>query len=296
MPLRPAAAAHHFHFKRSFPVAEALLDPTFRSTVGNDREAPMKAATWNVNSIKARLPNMLAWLREAAPDVVLLQETKSVDDTFPHTEIEDLGYNVATHGQKSYNGVAILSKRQLEDVSARLPGDDTDEQARYLEATVDNIRFASIYLPNGNPVDTEKFNYKLAWLDRLKTRAAALLELEMPVVLAGDYNVVPQDEDVHDPEGWADDALCQPGSRQRFREILNLGYTDAYRVFNSAPHKYSFWDYQAGAWHKDHGVRIDHLLLSPQAADRLQASGIDSGPRGKLKASDHTPVWIEIRD
>ncbi len=256
----------------------------------------MKAATWNVNSIKARLPNMLAWLREAAPDVVLLQETKSVDDTFPHTEIEDLGYNVATHGQKSYNGVAILSKRQLEDVSARLPGDDTDEQARYLEATVDNIRFASIYLPNGNPVDTEKFNYKLAWLDRLKTRAAALLELEMPVVLAGDYNVVPQDEDVHDPEGWADDALCQPGSRQRFREILNLGYTDAYRVFNSAPHKYSFWDYQAGAWHKDHGVRIDHLLLSPQAADRLQASGIDSGPRGKLKASDHTPVWIEIRD
>jgi exodeoxyribonuclease-3 len=296
MPLRPAAAARHFHFKRGFPVAGALPGPTFHSINGNDREPPMKAATWNVNSIKARLPNMLEWLREAVPDVVLLQETKSVDETFPHTEIEDLGYNVAIHGQKSYNGVAILSKRPLEDVSARLPGDDTDEQARYLEATVDNIRFASIYLPNGNPVDTEKFNYKLAWLDRLKAHAATLLELEIPVVLAGDYNVVPQDEDVHDPEGWADDALCQPGSRQRFREILNLGYTDAYRAFNSAPHKYSFWDYQAGAWHKDHGVRIDHLLLSPQAADRLQASGIDNGPRGKPKASDHTPVWIEIRD
>jgi exodeoxyribonuclease-3 len=256
----------------------------------------MKAATWNVNSIKARLPNVLEWLGAFQPDVVMLQETKSVDETFPRMEIEDLGYNVAIHGQKSYNGVAILSKRPVEDVTPRLPGDDADEQARYIEATIDNIRFASIYLPNGNPIDTEKFDYKLAWMDRLRTRAAELLASEQPVVLAGDYNVVPQDEDVHDPAGWANDALCQPGSRARFREILNLGYTDAYRVFNTAPHKFSFWDYQGGAWHKDHGVRIDHLLLSPQAADRLVASGIDTGPRGKAKASDHTPVWVELKD
>jgi exodeoxyribonuclease III len=256
----------------------------------------MKAATWNVNSIKARLPNVLEWLTSFQPDVVMLQETKSVDENFPRMEIEGLGYNVAIHGQKSYNGVAILSKRPLEDISPRLPGDESDEQARYIEATIDNIRFASIYLPNGNPVDTEKFDYKLAWMERLRDRAQELLASEQPVVLAGDYNVVPRDEDVHDPEGWADDALCRPASRQRYREILNLGYADAYRIYNSAPHKYSFWDYQAGAWHKDHGVRIDHLLLSPQAADRLEASGIDTGPRGKQKASDHTPVWIEIRD
>ena len=184
----------------------------------------------------------------------------------------------------------------MEDVSPGLPGDETDEQARYLEATIDGVRFATIYLPNGNPVETEKFPYKLSWMDRLKARAAALLESEMPVVLAGDYNVVPHDEDVHDPVGWADDALCQPASRQRFREILNLGYADAFRLFNTAPHRYSFWDYQGGAWHKDHGVRIDHLLLSPQAADRLTGSGIDTGPRGKTKASDHTPVWIEIQE
>ena len=256
----------------------------------------MKAATWNVNSIRARLPNILEWLRSFQPDVVMLQETKSVDENFPRLDIEGLGYNIAIHGQKSYNGVAILSKRPMEDVQVRLPGNDADEQARYIEATIDDVRFASIYLPNGNPVDTEKFGYKLAWMDRLKARAAELLIHEKAVVLAGDYNVVPQDQDVHDPKGWASDALCQLGSRQRYREILNLGYSDAYRVYNSAPHKYSFWDYQAGAWHKDHGVRIDHLLLSPQAADRLVASGIDTGPRGRQKASDHTPVWIEIKD
>jgi exodeoxyribonuclease III len=256
----------------------------------------MKAATWNVNSIKARLPNALEWLATAAPDVVMLQEIKTVDEAFPRLEIEELGYNVATHGQKSYNGVAILSKRPMEDISPGLPGDDSDEQARYLEATIDGVRFASIYLPNGNPVDSEKFPYKLAWMDRLRDRAKALLETEMPVVLAGDYNVVPSDEDVHDPQGWADDALCRPDTRAAFRRIVNLGYTDAFRALNTAPHRYSFWDYQAGAWHKDHGVRIDHLMLSPQAADRLSASGIDTAPRGKQKASDHTPVWIELRE
>lgn len=256
----------------------------------------MKAATFNVNSIKARLPNVLDWLAAFQPDVVLLQEIKTVDDGFPRLEIEDLGYNCAVHGQKTYNGVAILSKRPIEDVEAGLPGDDADEQARYLEATIDGVRFASIYLPNGNPVDTEKFTYKLGWMDRLRTRAADLLRTETPVVLGGDYNVVPQAEDVHDPEAWANDALCRPESRARFREILHLGYVDAYRVHNTAPHRFSFWDYQGGAWHKDHGVRIDHMLLSSQAADRLVASGIDTAPRGKQKASDHTPMWIELAD
>jgi exodeoxyribonuclease-3 len=256
----------------------------------------MRAATWNVNSIKARLPNALEWLGEFKPDVVLLQEIKCVDEGFPAEAIEDLGYNIAVHGQKSYNGVAILSKRPMEDVMIRLPGDDADEQARYIEATIDGVRFATIYLPNGNPVNTEKYPYKLAWMERLRARAAELLTSEMPIVLAGDYNVVPADEDVHDPEGWADDALCLPATRAKFRALLNLGYTDAYRVHNSAPHKYSFWDYQAGAWHKDNGVRIDHMLLSAQACDRLVTSGIDSTPRGRVKASDHTPMWIELRD
>jgi len=254
----------------------------------------VKAATWNVNSIRARLPNLLEWLDQARPDVVMLQETKTVDEAFPRLEIEDRGYNVAVHGQKSYNGVAILSKDPLEDVEAGLPGDDDDAQARYLEATVGPVRFASIYLPNGNPIGTDRFSYKLGWMDRLIDRARALLALEMPVVLAGDYNVVPGDDDVHDPAAWADDALCQPESRSRFRQILNLGYMDAFRVFDDTPHRYSFWDYQGGAWHKDHGVRIDHLLVSPWATDRLLGAGIDTAPRGRPKASDHTPVWLEI--
>lgn len=254
----------------------------------------MKAATWNVNSVKARLPNLLEWLDGFQPDVAMLQETKTVDENFPRLEIEERGYKILAHGQKSYNGVAILSKHKIEDPLVGLPGNDADEQARYVEGTISGIRFASIYLPNGNPIATEKFTYKLDWMKRLKARAEILLQSEGPVVLAGDYNVVPMDEDVHDPAGWADDALCQPESRTAYRSILNLGYADAYRIYNTAPHRYSFWDYQGGAWQNDHGVRIDHLLLSPQAADRLKASGIDSGPRGKTKASDHTPVWIEL--
>jgi exodeoxyribonuclease-3 len=256
----------------------------------------MKIATWNVNSIKARLPNALAWLESAAPDVVLLQEIKTVDDGFPRLEIEALGYACAVHGQKSYNGVAILSKRGLEDVSAGLPGDDGDDQARYMEATVAGVRVASIYLPNGNPADTEKYTYKLGWMKRLKARAEALLATEQPVVLGGDYNVIPTDEDVHDAAAWAGDALIKPETRAAFREILWLGYTDAFRAKDPTPHKYSFWDYQGGAWQKDNGIRIDHLLLSPQAADRLAAAGIDTGPRGKEKASDHTPVWCTLED
>lgn len=257
----------------------------------------IKIATWNVNSIKARLPNALAWLKEFAPDVVLLQEIKTVDDGFPRMEIEDLGYNIETHGQKTYNGVAILSKSPIEDVSRGLPGDDTDEQARYIEGTAfGNLRVASIYLPNGNPIDTEKFHYKLGWMDRLYSHVQTSLEDEESIVFGGDYNVIPTNDDVYDPKAVAGDALTQPESRARFQAIKNLGLSDALRSFNHAPHQYSYWDYQRGAWQKDNGLLIDHLLLTPQAADRLTDAGIDKGPRGKEKASDHTPVWCVLED
>lgn len=258
----------------------------------------LKIATWNVNSIKARLPNVLDWLEEAAPDVALLQEIKTVDENFPAMEIEERGYNCAVHGQKSYNGVAILSKHPLSDIVTGLPGDAADDQARYVEAWVeagdDSVRVASIYLPNGNPVDTDKYPYKLKWMDRLAARAEALLHNEEPVVLGGDYNVIPADGDCHDPAAWAGDALFKQETRAKFRTILNLGYTEAWRTLHNETHVYSFWDYQKGAWQKDNGIRIDHLLLSPQAADRLTACEIDKGPRGKEKASDHTPVWCEL--
>ncbi len=256
----------------------------------------MKIATWNVNSIRARLPRVLEWLAEAAPDVALLQEIKTVGEDFPGLEIGDLGYNVAVCGQKTYNGVAILAKRPIEDVIAVLPGDDDDDQARYIEAVVGDVRVASIYLPNGNPVDSAKFPYKLAWMDRLHERVRALLAFEEAVVLGGDYNVAPTDDDVYDPDAWADDALCRPQSRARFRAILYLGLTEAYRALHADAGAYTFWDYQKGRWQRDEGLRIDHLLLSPQAADRLEACDIDRGPRGKEKASDHTPVWCELRE
>ncbi|HMB76002.1 MAG TPA: exodeoxyribonuclease III [Kiloniellaceae bacterium] len=251
-------------------------------------------ATWNVNSIKARLPNALDWLKDFAPDVALLQEVKCLAENFPRLEIEDLGYNVAVVGQKSYNGVALLSKEPLEDLQEGLPGDDDDEQARYLEATTFGLRVASIYLPNGNPIDTEKFPYKLAWMERLRARAEALLALEEPTILGGDYNVIQNDDDVYDPKAFADDALFQPETRAAFRRILNLGFTEAYRALHHEAHRYSFWDYQGGAWQKDNGLRIDHLLLSPQAADRLEDCDIDRKPRGQPKASDHTPVWCRL--
>ena len=260
------------------------------------RMAAMKIATWNVNSIKARLPRLLDWLGTATPDVVLLQEIKTVDDAFPREAVEEFGYNVAVHGQKTYNGVAILAKRPIEDVISGLPGNEADEQARYIEATVDAVRVASIYLPNGNPIGTDKFTYKLDWMDHLIARAGALLADEECFVLGGDYNVIPQDVDCHDPPAWADDALMQPESRARFRTLCHLGLTEAYRALNPETVNYSFWDYQGGAWRKDHGIRIDHLLLSPQAADRLTACDIDRGPRGKEKPSDHTPVWCELQE
>jgi exodeoxyribonuclease III len=258
----------------------------------------MKIATWNVNSVKARLDAATAWLKEAVPDVVCLQEIKCTDDTFPTAAFEDLGYNCAVHGQKTYNGVAILSKRPLEDVIPRLPGGDGDEHARYLEALVPGdkgvLRVASIYAPNGNPIGTDKFAYKLAWLERLHERARALLAFEEPAALMGDYNVIPTPEDCHDPAAWANDALFQPESRAALRKIENLGYTDAFRACNAQLYQYTFWDYQAGAWQKDHGIRIDHILLSPQALDRLKACAIDKRVRGREKPSDHVPVWCEL--
>ncbi|MSP42698.1 MAG: exodeoxyribonuclease III [Alphaproteobacteria bacterium] len=258
----------------------------------------MKIVTWNVNSLKARLPLVLDYLRAAKPDVALLQETKSTDDSFPTLEIEELGYNIARHGQKSYNGVAILSKLQLEDVRSGLPGDPADDQARYIEAVIAApgrpVRVASIYAPNGNPVETPKFDYKLAWLARLQTHAAELLAYEEALVLGGDMNVILSDDDVYDPRAWEGDALFRPESIGALRTILNLGMTDAYRACHTEPHRYTFWDYQAAAWSKDHGIRIDYLLLSPQATDRLQACAIDKQVRGWEKPSDHVPVWAEI--
>jgi len=257
----------------------------------------MKIATFNVNSVKARLPRVLEWLDEFKPDVALLQEIKTVPEDFPTLEIEDRGYNTAIHGQKSYNGVAILSKFAIEDVAMGLPGDDSDDQARYIEATISGLRVASIYLPNGNPVDTEKFIYKLAWMDRLADHIQnTLLPSEQPFVLGGDYNVVPNDDDVYDPQGWANDALCRPESRARFRAILNMGLTESWRALHKEVGAYSFWDYQAGRWPRNEGVRIDHLLLSPAAADRLVACEIDREPRKGERPSDHTPVWCEISD
>ncbi len=258
----------------------------------------MKIATWNVNSVKARLEAVTAWLKEAVPDVVCLQEIKSTDDTFPAAAFEELGYNCAVHGQKTYNGVAILSRRPLEDITPRLPGGDGDDHARYLEAVVTGdkgvLRVASIYAPNGNPIGTDKFTYKLAWLERLRVHAAELLAFEEPLALMGDYNVIPTEEDCWDPKVWMEDALFQPESRAALRRIENLGYSDAFRTCNARPYQYTFWDYQAGAWQKDHGIRIDHILLSPQALDKLKTCAIDKRVRGREKPSDHVPVWCEM--
>ncbi|MCW9035901.1 MAG: exodeoxyribonuclease III [Rhodospirillales bacterium] len=254
----------------------------------------MKIATWNVNSVKARLPHLLTWLKEASPDVVMLQELKGVAENFPAIEVEELGYNAAVSGQKTYNGVALLSKYPIDVIETRLPGDESDEQARYIEGFTNGVRVASIYLPNGNPVDTEKFTYKLSWMERLYAHAQTLLASEDAVVLGGDYNVIQQAGDCHDPEGWRNDALFRSESRAALRRILNLGFTDAYRAFNHEKGRYSWWDYRAGGWAKDQGVLIDHLFLSAQAADLLKASGIDRTPRGWEKASDHTPVWCEL--
>lgn len=257
----------------------------------------MQIATWNINSVRTRLQNLLSYLRETSPDVLCLQEIKCTDEQFPQAEIEAEGYNVAVHGQKSWNGVAILSKRPME-VERGLPGDEADLQSRYIEALVttdaEPIRIGCLYLPNGNPPETEKYPYKLGWMDRLIARAGALLALEEPVVLAGDYNVIPAARDVYDASGWLGDALYLPETRRRFRTLLNLGYTDALRATTDASNLFTFWDYQAGAWQRNKGICIDHILLSPQAADRLQRLTIDKARRADDKPSDHVPVRVEL--
>jgi exodeoxyribonuclease-3 len=258
----------------------------------------MKITTWNINGIRARIEGALAYVREQRPDVLCLQEIKTVDEGFPVEAFSELGYNVATHGQKGFNGVALLSLLPLEDVSRGLPGDEADVQSRFIEATVTagslSVRVASIYLPNGNPIGTEKFTYKLAWLDRLEAHARSLLATEMPFVLAGDFNVIPEPVDAKRPEAWTGDALFQPESRAAWRTFAHMGFMDAVRACHPGPGVYTFWDYQAGAWQKDDGIRIDFALLSPQAADRLASSGVDRFTRSWEKPSDHVPVWITL--
>ena len=257
----------------------------------------MKLATFNINGIKARIDALPAWLASANPDAVCLQEIKSVDEGFPRDLFEGMGYRVETHGQKGFNGVAILSKLPLEDVTRGLPGDPNDDQARWIEAVVIGtkaVRLCGLYLPNGNPAPGPKYDYKLAWMARMEARARALLAREEPFVMAGDYNVIPQAEDAAKPLAWLEDALFLPQTRDAYRRILNLGFTEAFHTRHPEPGHYSFWDYQAGAWARNNGIRIDHMLLSPQAADLLREAGIDKEIRAGEKPSDHVPVWINI--
>jgi len=241
------------------------------------------------------MANVTDWLKSAKPDVLLLQEIKCETEAFPAMEFAAQGYRVCVAGQKAYHGVAILSREKPENVLDRLPGDANDTQARYIEATIQGVRVASVYLPNGNPVDSEKFSYKLNWLRRLTAHAKTLLQSETPVILGGDFNVIPAPEDVYDPEGWEENALFHPQTRAAFRELIHMGMTDAFRALHpQQKHAYTFWDYQAGAWQRDEGLRIDHFLLSPEAVDRLTTCFIDRTPRGQDKASDHTPVVIGI--
>jgi exodeoxyribonuclease-3 len=257
----------------------------------------LRIATWNVNSIRQRLPHLLAYLKEVQPDVLCLQEIKCLDEQFPRLEIEELGYNIETHGQKAFNGVAILSKRPFE-VARGLPGDENDVQSRYVEAVIPTadgvVRVASIYLPNGNPVASEKYPYKLDFMERLIAHAQKLIGYEEPLILAGDFNVIPDPRDATHPEDWVNDALFLPQTRAKFRELMALGLIDALRATTDAGGLYTFWDYQAGAWQKNNGLRIDHLFLSPEAADRLQSVTIDKAMRGRDKASDHTPIRVEL--
>ncbi len=256
----------------------------------------MKIATWNVNSVRQRTEHLVRYLRDVKPDVLCLQELKCIDAAFPYIEVEAEGYNAAVHGQKGFNGVAILAKVPIE-AARGLPGDPGDEQARYIEAVVPNgegiVRVASIYLPNGNPPQTEKYSYKLAFMDRLIAHAKDLLALEETLVLAGDYNVIPTPRDCTDPAAWEGDALFLPDTRARFRSLLNLGLIDALRA-TTDDSLYTFWDYQAGAWQRNNGIRIDHHLLSPRAADRLVEVAIDKERRGEERPSDHVPVEITL--
>jgi exodeoxyribonuclease-3 len=251
----------------------------------------MRIATWNVNSIKVRLPLLLEWLKVDQPDVVLLQEIKCEEVNFPALEIQSAGYDVLVRGQKSYNGVAILSRSKANLRAEALPGDTADTHARYLEADIGGFVVASIYLPNGNPIPGEKFAYKLAWMERLYKHAQELLKEEKPVILGGDFNVIPEAMDAENPAAWKNDALFQPESRSAWRKIINTGYYDAFRLLHpTQKHAYTFWDYQAGAYDRDDGIRIDHLFLSPEAADRLRSTKIIRDLRGKPTPSDHVPM------
>jgi exodeoxyribonuclease III len=283
------------------PLTAAQL-PLFGQSPAGQKAGPAKStlcvATWNVNSIKQRLDNLVAWLAERQPDVVCLQETKCVDDAFPREPLEAVGYNVAIHGQKTFNGVAILSKLPFDEVTPRLPGDGGDDHARFMEAVISTargvVRVASIYLPNGNPPDGDKYTYKLSWMDRLIHYAHERLALQEPLLLAGDFNVIPAGIDARNAAVWTNDALFLPRTRNKFRALCNLGLTDALRAASDAAGLYTFWDYQAGAWQKNDGIRIDHILLSPQAADRLAGIAVDKHVRGWEKPSDHVPVVAEL--
>ncbi len=258
----------------------------------------MRIATWNVNSVRQRLDHLQAWLKEREPDIVCLQEIKCVDEAFPREPLEALGYNVAVHGQKTFNGVALLSKLPFDEVAPGLISDDGDVQARFLEAIVSTktgvLRVVSLYLPNGNPTTTEKYPYKLNWMDRLINFSRERLKLEEPMLLCGDYNVIPMPADAKRPEAWVNDALFLPQTREKFRTLVNLGLTDAVRAASDADDLYTFWDYQAGAYQKNDGIRIDHILMSPQAADRMVDTGIDKHVRGWEKPSDHVPVYVDL--
>ena len=259
----------------------------------------MRIVTYNVNGIKARLPRLIEYLDEQKPDVVCLQELKSSDETFPEAEVRAAGYGAIWHGQKAFNGVAILARdADPHEVTRGLPGDPEDLHSRYIEAAIGGVLIGCLYLPNGNPQPGPKFDYKLAWMERLAARAAELLALEVPVVLAGDYNVIPTTthDDTFSVRAMASDALMQPESQQAFRRLLAQGWTDALRTRQPAGPAYTFWDYQAGAWARDAGFRIDHLLLSAEAADRLVDAGVDKAYRGREKASDHAPTWVTLRD
>lgn len=272
------------------PVVAELVFP-FKET------NTVKIASFNINGIKARANALMTWLRDAQPDVALLQEIKSVSENFPSDLFKDLGYNVVVNGQKSFNGVAILSKLPIEDIVTRLPGDSEDDQARWLEVTIvgnQAIRMCNLYLPNGNPTPGPKYDYKLSWMRRLHEKAKELIDSEIPAFMAGDYNIIPQAEDAANIGAWEQDALFLPESRTEFRRILNLGFTDAFRAKHNGSGHYSFWDYQAGAWDRDDGIRIDHFLLTPQCADLLKNCQIDKHIRSKEKPSDHVPIWIEL--
>ncbi len=252
----------------------------------------LKIASWNVNSIKARLEQVKKWLSLRQPDVLMIQELKGLE--FSDSEFSALGYRSVAETQKAYNGVAALSKHSMQVIQNILPGDSADAQARYLEVEIHGVRFINVYAPNGNPVESEKFPYKLAWLERLKQRLRALREESVPFAVGGDFNVIPEPRDCFDPKAWEQDALFRPESRRKLMELINLGLTDALRVHNGEPGQYTYWDYQAGAWPANKGIRIDHFLLSPEIADRLVSCHIDAGPRGWDKPSDHTPIMIEV--